>query len=184
MPGAGSLRHLPAHCLSRDRSRAYSVVCRRSAIAWCGQRRQVLGFFHQSHPAAKRPRSPDFRRNGLVRSGGTKIELARTIFAARSHSTSTAVAGTARRRRGTANAQSHRRWRRDRVPQGATVLRRASCGEEIPRFCYHERRRSPATADCLRGRAGPPSAGELRFARRRRPAIRTDTAMVKKAREG
>ena len=72
------------------------------------------------------------------------------------------------------------------VPEGATVLQAAElAGKEIPRFCYHERltiagncrmclvevKPLPAqAAPCL-----PTSEGQ---------EIRTDTEMVKKAREG
>ena len=74
------------------------------------------------------------------------------------------------------------------VPQGATVLQACElAGKEIPRFCYHERLSiagncrmclvevAPGPPKPQASCALPPADGQ---------AIRTDTAMVKKAREG
>jgi len=74
------------------------------------------------------------------------------------------------------------------VPQGATVLQACElAGKEIPRFCYHERLSIAGNCRmCLVEVApGPPkpqASCALPYADGQ--AIRTDTAMVKKAREG
>ena len=74
------------------------------------------------------------------------------------------------------------------VPQGATVLQACElAGKEIPRFCYHERLSIAGNCRmCLVEVAPGPPKPQARCAL---PAadgqmIRTDTAMVKKAREG
>jgi NADH-quinone oxidoreductase subunit G len=74
------------------------------------------------------------------------------------------------------------------VPQGATVLQACElAGKEIPRFCYHERLSIAGNCRmCLvevaPGPAKPQASCALPAADGQ--AIRTDTAMVKKAREG
>src|SRR5436190_9074717 len=74
------------------------------------------------------------------------------------------------------------------VPQGATVLQACElAGKEIPRFCYHERLSIAGNCRmCLvevaPGAPKPQASCALPAADGQ--AIRTDTAMVKKAREG
>jgi NADH-quinone oxidoreductase subunit G len=74
------------------------------------------------------------------------------------------------------------------VPQGATVLQACElAGKEIPRFCYHERLSIAGNCRmCLVEIApGPPKPqASCALPAAEGQAIRTDTAMVKKAREG
>ena len=74
------------------------------------------------------------------------------------------------------------------VPQGATVLQAVElAGKEIPRFCYHERLSIAGNCRmCLVEVApGPPKPqASCALPAAEGQAIRTDTAMVKKAREG
>ena len=74
------------------------------------------------------------------------------------------------------------------VPQGATVLQACElAGKEIPRFCYHERLSIAGNCRmCLVEIApGPPKPqASCAVPAADGQAIRTDTAMVKKAREG
>ena len=74
------------------------------------------------------------------------------------------------------------------VPQGATVLQACElAGKEIPRFCYHERLSIAGNCRmCLVEIApGPPKPqASCALPAADGQAIRTDTAMVKKAREG
>src|ERR671917_239248 len=74
------------------------------------------------------------------------------------------------------------------VPQGATVLQACELAEkEIPRFCYHERLSIAGNCRmCLVEVApGPPKPqASCALPAADGQAIRTDTAMVKKAREG
>jgi NADH-quinone oxidoreductase subunit G len=74
------------------------------------------------------------------------------------------------------------------VPQGATVLQACElAGKEIPRFCYHERRSIAGNCRmCLVEVApGPPKPqASCALPAADGQAIRTDTPMVKKAREG
>src|SRR5215218_7350811 len=74
------------------------------------------------------------------------------------------------------------------VPQGATVLQACElAGREIPRFCYHERLSIAGNCRmCLVEVApGPPKPqASCALPAADGQAIRTDTAMVKKAREG
>ena len=74
------------------------------------------------------------------------------------------------------------------VPQGATVLQACElAGKEIPRFCYHERLSIAGNCRmCLVEVApGPPKPqASCALPAADGQAIRTDTAMVKKAREG
>jgi NADH-quinone oxidoreductase subunit G len=74
------------------------------------------------------------------------------------------------------------------VPQGATVLQACElAGKEIPRFCYHERLSIAGNCRmCLVEVApGPPKPqASCALPAAEGQAIRTDTAMVKKAREG
>ena len=69
--------------------------------------------------------------------------------------------------------------------RGPRASRTQACegGEGDPRFATTSGCRRRHSGLPGRGRAGPPSAGECAL-RRRGQAIRTDTAMVKKAREG
>ncbi len=74
------------------------------------------------------------------------------------------------------------------VPKGATVLQACElAGKEIPRFCYHERLSIAGNCRmCLVEVApGPPKPqASCALPAAEGQAIRTDTAMVKKAREG
>ena len=74
------------------------------------------------------------------------------------------------------------------VPQGATVLQACEiAGKEVPRFCYHERLSIAGNCRmCLVEVApGPPKPqASCALPAADGQAIRTDTAMVKKAREG
>ena len=74
------------------------------------------------------------------------------------------------------------------VPQGATVLQACElAGKEIPRFCYHERLSIAGNCRmCLVEVApGPPKPqASCALPAADGQEIRTDTAMVKKAREG
>ena len=74
------------------------------------------------------------------------------------------------------------------VPQGATVLQACElAGKEIPRFCYHERLSIAGNCRmCLVEVApGPPKPqASCALPAADGQSIRTDTAMVKKAREG
>ena len=74
------------------------------------------------------------------------------------------------------------------VPQGVTVLQACElAGKEIPRFCYHERLSIAGNCRmCLVEVApGPPKPqASCALPAAEGQAIRTDTAMVKKAREG
>src|SRR6187397_2070184 len=74
------------------------------------------------------------------------------------------------------------------VPQGATVLQACElAGKEIPRFCYHERLSIAGNCRmCLVEVApGPPKPqASCALPAADGQAIRTDTKMVKKAREG
>ncbi len=74
------------------------------------------------------------------------------------------------------------------VPQGATVLQACElAGKEIPRFCYHERLSIAGNCRmCLVEVApGPPKPqASCALPATEGQAIRTDTPMVKKAREG
>src|SRR6476620_11702542 len=74
------------------------------------------------------------------------------------------------------------------VPQGATVLQACElAGKEIPRFCYHERLSIAGNCRmCLVEVApGPPTPqASCALPAADGQAIRTDTPMVKKAREG
>jgi NADH-quinone oxidoreductase subunit G len=74
------------------------------------------------------------------------------------------------------------------VPQGATVLQACElAGKEIPRFCYHERLSIAGNCRmCLVEVApGPPKPqASCALPATDGQTIRTDTAMVKKAREG
>jgi NADH-quinone oxidoreductase subunit G len=74
------------------------------------------------------------------------------------------------------------------VPQGATVLQACElAGKEIPRFCYHERLAIAGNCRmCLVEVApGPPKPqASCALPAADGQTIRTDTAMVKKAREG
>ena len=74
------------------------------------------------------------------------------------------------------------------VPQGATVLQACElAGKEIPRFCYHERLSIAGNCRmCLVEVApGPPKPqASCALPAADGQAIRTDTPMVKKAREG
>ena len=74
------------------------------------------------------------------------------------------------------------------VPPGATVLQACElAGKEIPRFCYHERLSIAGNCRmCLVEVApGPPKPqASCALPAAEGQAIRTDTAMVKKAREG
>ena len=74
------------------------------------------------------------------------------------------------------------------VPQGATVLQACElAGKEIPRFCYHERLSIAGNCRmCLVEVApGPPKPqASCALPAADGQAIRTDTALVKKAREG
>ena len=74
------------------------------------------------------------------------------------------------------------------VPQGATVLQACElAGKEIPRFCYHERLSIAGNCRmCLVEVApGPPKPqASCALPASDGQTIRTDTAMVKKAREG
>ena len=74
------------------------------------------------------------------------------------------------------------------VPQGATVLQACElAGKEIPRFCYHERLSIAGNCRmCLVEVApGPPKPqASCALPAAEGQTIRTDTAMVKKAREG
>ena len=74
------------------------------------------------------------------------------------------------------------------VPQGATVLQACElAGKEIPRFCYHERLSLAGNCRmCLVEVApGPPTPqASCALPAADGQAIRTDSAMVKKAREG
>ena len=74
------------------------------------------------------------------------------------------------------------------VPQGATVLQACElAGKEIPRFCFHERLSIAGNCRmCLVEVApGPPKPqASCALPAADGQAIRTDTAMVKKAREG
>ncbi len=74
------------------------------------------------------------------------------------------------------------------VPAGATVLQACElAGKEIPRFCYHERLTIAGNCRmCLVEVApGPPKPqASCALPAAEGQAIRTDTAMVKKAREG
>src|SRR5205823_5366235 len=74
------------------------------------------------------------------------------------------------------------------VPQGATVLQACElAGKEIPRFCYHERLSIAGNCRmCLVEVApGPPKPqASCALPAADGQTIKTDTAMVKKAREG
>src|ERR687894_383410 len=74
------------------------------------------------------------------------------------------------------------------IPQGATVLQACElAGKEIPRFCYHERLSIAGNCRmCLVEVApGPPKPqASCALPAADGQTIRTDTAMVKKAREG
>ncbi|HEV2596280.1 MAG TPA: NADH-quinone oxidoreductase subunit NuoG [Sphingomicrobium sp.] len=74
------------------------------------------------------------------------------------------------------------------VPQGATVLQACElAGKEIPRFCYHERLSIAGNCRmCLvEVKPGPPKPqASCALPAADGQEIRTDTAMVKKAREG
>ncbi|WP_164114769.1 NADH-quinone oxidoreductase subunit NuoG [Sphingorhabdus sp. Alg239-R122] len=74
------------------------------------------------------------------------------------------------------------------VPQGATVLQAAElAGKEIPRFCYHERLSIAGNCRmCLvEVKPGPPKPqASCALPAADGQEIRTDTEMVKKAREG
>ena len=74
------------------------------------------------------------------------------------------------------------------VPQGATVLQAAElAGKEIPRFCYHERLSIAGNCRmCLvEVKPGPPKPqASCALPAAEGQEIRTDSAMVKKAREG
>ncbi|MFL6746905.1 MAG: 2Fe-2S iron-sulfur cluster-binding protein, partial [Sphingomicrobium sp.] len=74
------------------------------------------------------------------------------------------------------------------VPQGATVLQACElAGKEIPRFCYHERLSIAGNCRmCLVEVApGPPKPqASCALPAAEGQAIKTDTPMVKKAREG
>ncbi len=74
------------------------------------------------------------------------------------------------------------------VPQGATVLQAAElAGKEIPRFCYHERLSIAGNCRmCLvEVKPGPPKPqASCALPAMEGQEIRTDSAMVKKAREG
>ncbi|WP_294120244.1 NADH-quinone oxidoreductase subunit NuoG [Sphingomonas sp.] len=74
------------------------------------------------------------------------------------------------------------------VPQGATVLQACElAGKEIPRFCYHERLSIAGNCRmCLVEVApGPPKPqASCALPAQEGQAIKTDTPMVKKAREG
>src|SRR5258708_25401993 len=74
------------------------------------------------------------------------------------------------------------------VPQGATVLQACElAGKEIPRFCYHERLSIAGNCRmCLvEGAPGPPKPqASCALPAADGQTIRTDTPMVKKAREG
>jgi NADH-quinone oxidoreductase subunit G len=74
------------------------------------------------------------------------------------------------------------------VPQGATVLQACElAGKEIPRFCYHERLSIAGNCRmCLvEVSPGPPKPqASCALPAADKQVIRTDTAMVKKAREG
>src|SRR5678815_5319832 len=74
------------------------------------------------------------------------------------------------------------------VPQGATVLQACElAGKEIPRFCYHERLSIAGNCRmCLVEVApGPPKPqASCALPAADGQTIRTDTPMVKKAREG
>jgi NADH-quinone oxidoreductase subunit G len=74
------------------------------------------------------------------------------------------------------------------VPQGATVLQACElAGKEIPRFCYHERLSIAGNCRmCLvEVKPGPPKPqASCALPAAEGQEIRTDSAMVKKAREG
>ncbi|MEL6878752.1 MAG: NADH-quinone oxidoreductase subunit NuoG, partial [Pseudomonadota bacterium] len=74
------------------------------------------------------------------------------------------------------------------VPEGATVLQAAElAGKEIPRFCYHERLSIAGNCRmCLvEVKPGPPKPqASCALPTSEGQEIRTDTPMVKKAREG
>src|SRR6185437_1625618 len=74
------------------------------------------------------------------------------------------------------------------VPAGATVLQACeAAGKEIPRFCYHERLSIAGNCRmCLvEVKPGPPKPqASCALPAADKQEIRTDTAMVKKAREG
>ncbi|HET8611738.1 MAG TPA: NADH-quinone oxidoreductase subunit NuoG [Sphingomonas sp.] len=74
------------------------------------------------------------------------------------------------------------------VPQGATVLQACeAAGKEIPRFCYHERLSIAGNCRmCLvEVKPGPPKPqASCALPAADNQEIRTDSAMVKKAREG
>src|ERR687892_846860 len=74
------------------------------------------------------------------------------------------------------------------VPQGATVLQACElAGKEIPRFCYHERLSIAGNCRmCLvKGAPGPPKPqASCALPAADGQTIRTDTSMVRKAREG
>src|SRR5262249_53606357 len=74
------------------------------------------------------------------------------------------------------------------VPQGATVLQACElAGKEIPRFCYHER--LPIAGNCrmclVEVKPGPPKPqASCALPAAEGQEIRTDSPMVKTAREG
>ena len=74
------------------------------------------------------------------------------------------------------------------VPQGATVLQACElAGKEIPRFCYHERLSIAGNCRmCLvEVKPGPPKPqASCALPAAEGQEIRTDSPMVKKAREG
>ena len=74
------------------------------------------------------------------------------------------------------------------VPEGATVLQACElAGKEIPRFCYHERLSIAGNCRmCLvEVKPGPPKPqASCALPAADKQEIRTDSAMVKKAREG
>ncbi len=74
------------------------------------------------------------------------------------------------------------------VPQGATVLQACeAAGKEIPRFCYHERLSIAGNCRmCLvEVKPGPPKPqASCALPAADKQEVRTDSAMVKKAREG
>ena len=74
------------------------------------------------------------------------------------------------------------------VPQGATVLQACeAAGKEVPRFCYHERLSIAGNCRmCLvEVKPGPPKPqASCALPAADKQEIRTDTPMVKKAREG
>ena len=70
---------------------------------------------------------------------------------------STTLRGRSRRREGRTMPEADDRRQGCRDPAGLTIFRPASwLASRFPRFCYHERWRSPATAACVVAMQGSP----------------------------